>query len=135
MPYTVCCLQCGIRAFVYLKVCVNPSKWNGVDFCLAPKRYENSMGEGDLPPFCKKKLCPISWTLLMASKFRDTFFCLHLLYVSSILNSQNEPNLLIQEYLLLSLQFLEKSLNIVSLIFFQRFLWLQNVLGILLQVH
>ena len=101
---------------------INRSSINGVDFCLAPKRYENSMGEGDLPPFFKKKLCPISWTLLMASKFRDTFFCLHLLYVSSILNSQNEPNLLIQEYLLLSLQFLEKSLNIVSLIFFQRFL-------------
>lgn len=70
----------------------------------------------------KKKLYPISWTLLMASKFRDTFFCLHFLYVSSILNSQNEQNLLIREYLLLSLQILEKSLNIVSLIFFQRFL-------------
>ena len=69
------------------------------------------MGEGDLSPFFKKKLYPISWTLLMASKFRDTFFCLHFLYVSSILNSQNEQNLLIREYLLLSLQILEKSLG------------------------
>ena len=101
---------------------INRSSINGVDFCLAPKRYENSMGEGDLSPFFKKKLYPISWTLLMASKFRDTFFCLHFLYVSSILNSQNEQNLLIREYLLLSLQILEKSLNIVSLIFSQRFL-------------
>ena len=47
----------------------------------------------------KKKLCPISWTLLGASMFRNTFFCLHFLYVSSILNSQNEQNRLIREYL------------------------------------
>ena len=33
---------------------INRSSINGVDFCLAPKRYENSMGEGDLPPFFKK---------------------------------------------------------------------------------
>ena len=53
---TSCRLLHSICAFVFLKVRVYPSRRNGVVFCLAPKRYENSMGEGDLPPFFKKTL-------------------------------------------------------------------------------
>ena len=46
VAHTTCGLLCGIRSIVFLIVCVNPARRDGVDPCLASKRDGKGMGEG-----------------------------------------------------------------------------------------